>query len=169
MCFKSVNFSFLDCSIGKSYRGSAFPLTPATFAVCAVQIASNVYSPACGDCFNVFDLAEDLEFHHTLSLLRYPFDSGETANAPAHRSCPHAAFQRFHSRHRAAMRWRRQLKDSSPLVTISSILSSWSKLPARSAVCSSTLDCFCLSTASESHNNWPLALSSASAPTPDPD
>ena len=95
MCFKPVDFSFLDCPIGKSYRGSAFPLTPATFTVRAVQIASNVYSPACGDCFNVFDLAEDLEFHHTLSLLRYPFDSGETANTSAHRELPTRSLSAF--------------------------------------------------------------------------
>ena len=88
MCFKPVKFSFLDCPIGKSHGGPAFSLTPTTFAVRTFQIASNVYSSACGDCFNVFDLAEELEFHHILSLLRYPFDYGEPANAPAHRELP---------------------------------------------------------------------------------
>ncbi len=68
------------CSMGKSHGGSAFSLAPATFAVRAFQIASNVCFLACGDCFNVFDLAEELKFPHTLSLLRYPFDYGETAN-----------------------------------------------------------------------------------------
>ena len=106
MCFKPVYFSFMDCFIDKSHRGSAFPLAPPTFAVRTFQIASNVYPPASGYCFYVFDLAEDLEFHHTLSLLRYPCDYGEPANAPSHRLPPQPRPFRFiPNRLRAALWW----------------------------------------------------------------
>jgi len=73
MRFKPVYLSFADCPIGKLHGCSSFPLAPAAFAVRAFQIAPDVHTPVRGDCLDVSNLAEDLEFHHELSLLRYTF------------------------------------------------------------------------------------------------
>ena len=73
MRFKPVNLGFTDCPVGKLYSGSAFPLSPAAFAVRVVQIAPDVYASACRNRFGLSNLAEELKFHHELLLLRYTF------------------------------------------------------------------------------------------------
>jgi len=73
MRFKTVYLGFADCSISKLHGCSSFPFTPAAFAVRAFQIAHDVHPPAGRDCLDVSNLAEDLEFRHELSLLRYAF------------------------------------------------------------------------------------------------
>ena len=73
MRFKPVYFGFADCTVRKLYRCSPFPLPPPAFAISALQIAPDVYAPACSDCLDVSDLAEDLKGRHHPSSLRYLF------------------------------------------------------------------------------------------------
>jgi hypothetical protein len=69
MGFKPVYLGFADYSIGKLHGCSSFPFAPAPFAVRAFQIAPDVDPSARGDCLDVSNLAEDLEFHQQLSTL----------------------------------------------------------------------------------------------------
>src|SRR5262245_33293269 len=61
MCFKPMDLSFPDCTIRKSHRGNALHFPPATPAVRALQIASNVHTPAGRNGLNVSNPAKDLE------------------------------------------------------------------------------------------------------------
>ncbi len=66
MCFKPVNLGFTDCPIRKLNGGSPFPLTTAAFTMRAVQITPDVHASARSDCFDITDLAEELDFHRDL-------------------------------------------------------------------------------------------------------
>ena len=62
MRFEPVYLSLADSSIGAKGKEEL----PCDFPVRAFQVAPDVYATARGDCLNVSNLAEDLEFHREL-------------------------------------------------------------------------------------------------------
>jgi hypothetical protein len=61
MRFKPVYLGFADRTVRKSHSGDALHFPPTTPAVSALQIASDVHTPACCNGLNSSNLAKDLK------------------------------------------------------------------------------------------------------------
>lgn len=67
MCLKPVYLGSANRAVSQPYRRSAFHLSPMRRSVSPIQVAADMYTPPGGNCLNVLDFAQYLQFHPSLS------------------------------------------------------------------------------------------------------